>query len=789
MIPFAALEHISYDHLPNFVVLNHNHKNKKQTKKKRDKKNFDPEKFQAELLDNGNLLLELINAETAQAACNIYMEKFLIKLDEMSPLRTLSKKERKIAEKPWLTTGILKSISKKRSLFKKFKSDKFKNKSSDAYIRYKYHNDQICKLKRVSKAMHDKKYFIDNMKNSKKMWIGLNTLLNKNKKQQNTIYLEDQGFISDPHNVANKFNDFFLNIAGNLSAKIVQKNTKFQDYLKNPNKSKFSLKETEPGEIVKVINKLDSKKSGDIYNISPDIVKLSNQAVAQCLSIIFNRCINDGCFPNAFKNTKVIPLHKGDSVLSVSNYRPISLLPIFSKIFERLVYNQFIVYIENNKILDELQFGFQKNKSTEHAISAIINKITKASSKNFSSYCIFLDFAKAFDTVNHDILLNKLEYYGVTNTTLNLFRSYLSDREQVVEVNGVLSDWGKIKHGVPQGSILGPLLFLLYINDISKSSNILQFFLFADDTTVFYSADPKDPNTEKILNDELEKVSGWLAANKLSLNVKKSNFLHFHQGKSASIPINLLINNIPVEEKDSTKYLGTFIDNKLNWKIQIQHIKTKISRGVGIISKIRHSVGEACIVLYQSFVQSHLNYNLLNWSCTHKSSLEPIEKKIKKAIRLISFTKTKVEHTAPLFKKHNILPFFEHIQHRRASFMWRLQNGFIQNPLNTIFTKNRLNEQKYVLPFPKSEKDKNSFEYSCVKAWNLVPENIRKSSTLNSFNYKYKRHLLGYPPTKIVKNFRHHQNVAIHHQNQHPIRRGPFLSRWDLEIGQATNLI
>ena len=211
---------------------------------------------------------------------------------------------------------------------------------------------------------------------------------------------------------------------------------------------------------------------------------------------------------------KIIPLHKGDSVLAVANYRPISLLPIFSKIFERVIYNQFIQYIEENKILDELQFGFQKNKSTEHAISAIISNITKAATKKHSSYCIFLDFAKAFDTVNHKILVEKLEYYGVKDKTLNLFENYLSDRKQVVEVNGVQSDLGTIQHGVPQGSILGPLLFLLYINDISKSSSVLKFFLFADDTTVFYSADPNDKNTENILNQELEKVSCWLSANK-----------------------------------------------------------------------------------------------------------------------------------------------------------------------------------------------------------------------------------------------------------------------------------
>ena len=325
---------------------------------------------------------------------------------------------------------------------------------------------------------------------------------------------------------------------------------------------------------------------------------------------------------------KIIPIHKGDSVLTVSNYRPISLLPIFSKIMERLVYNQFIEYIENNNILSDLQFGFQKNKSTEHAISSIFTNITNALTKKQSSYCIFLDFAKAFDTVNHEILIQKLKYYGVQGNTLKLFESYLSNRTQVVEVNGMLSEKGLIKHGVPQGSILGPLLFLLYINDISNSSDILNFFLFADDTTVFYSADPSDEKTEEILNTELEKVSCWLAANKLSLNVKKSNFLHFHYGKKQKKEVNIKINNTKVEEKESTKYLGTFIDNKLTWKIQIQHIKTKLARGIGMISKIRYYVDEACLLkMFYSFVHSHMNYNVLNGTCVKNSTLKPKETK------------------------------------------------------------------------------------------------------------------------------------------------------------------
>ena len=357
-----------------------------------------------------------------------------------------------------------------------------------------------------------------------------------------------------------------------------------------------------------------------------------------------------------------------------------------------------------------------------------------------SSYCIFLDFAKAFDTVNHKILIEKLNYYGVQGKTPSLFESYLSNRTQVVEVNGRTSEKGLIKHGVPQGSILGPLLFLLYINDISKSSDILKFFLFADDTRVYYSADPNDENTEEILNNELEKVSCWLAANKLSLNVKKSNFLHFHYGKTQKKTLQIKINDTLVEEKESTKYLGTFIDNKLSWKIQIQHIKTKLARGIGMISKIRHLVDEACLLkMFYSFVQSHINYNILNWSCTHQSFLDPIEKKLKKAIRIISFSNTRYDHTEPLFHQKKILPFKQHVMFRKAAFMWKVAHGYAPKIISQIFTTNQQNTYKFVLPHVRNEKSKLYFLSSCIKAWNCVPDSLKTTSTLSNFNLKYKK--------------------------------------------------
>ena len=311
-------------------------------------------------------------------------------------------------------------------------------------------------------------------------------------------------------------------------------------------------------------------------------------------------------------------------------------------------------------------------------------------------------------------------------------------------MNGKISEKGVIKHGVPQGSILGPLLFLLYINDISNSSEILKFFLFADDTTVFYSADPSDDRTEQILNTELEKVSSWLAANKLSLNVKKSNFLHFHYGRSQKKKLEIKINGTLVEEKDSTKYLGVFIDNKLTWKTQIQHIKTKLARGIGMMSKIRYYVDEACLLkMFFSFVQSHINYNVVNWSCARNATLKPLETKLKNAVRILSFAKTMYDHTDPLFKQHDIFPFKKHVTYRKAIFMWKVAHGYTQDTISNLFTRNQHNQLKFVLPHTRNKKSKFYLEYTCIKEWNCVPDSMKELTTLSSFKLYFKNHLLG----------------------------------------------
>jgi hypothetical protein len=278
------------------------------------------------------------------------------------------------------------------------------------------------------------------------------------------------------------------------------------------------------------------------------------------------------------------------------------------------MYKRLNSFFEKNKTLYSGQFGFRANHSTNHATLLITNKIQKAIEKKMYSCGIFLDLSKAFDTVNHKILIKKLEYYGIRGIVKDWFCSYLSDRNQFVSLSNVSSDEQLLTHGVPQGSVLGPLLFLIYINDFNKSSDYLDFHLFADDSNLFF-AHKSLQSLELHLNEQLCKVDQWLCVNKLSLNVEKSNFVIFHPPqKKVNYSISLLINNNILRQENSIKYLGIIMDSNLNWKEHVHELCKKISRGIGILSKLRHFVTKKILTqVYYSIIYPYLTFGVLIW--------------------------------------------------------------------------------------------------------------------------------------------------------------------------------
>ena len=290
------------------------------------------------------------------------------------------------------------------------------------------------------------------------------------------------------------------------------------------------------------------------------------------------------------KIAKITPLFKSGDTVKLSHYRPISVLPVFSKLLERIMYNRVYSHLINHQLLYERQFGFQKNCSAEYAILQLTKEIYESFDENKFTLGVFIDLSKAFDTVNHKILLKKLTYFGIKGVYLDWFKSYLRNRKQFISYNDKSSSILDITCGVPQGSILGPLLFLLYVNDLQKASNIVKPIMFADDTNILFS-DKHITSLFSTMNNELKNIQSWFNSNKLSLNASKTKYIFFHsQAHSDNIPLKLPkleINTTTIVRESVIKFLGVLLDENLSWKTHINTIENKISKNLGILYKAR----------------------------------------------------------------------------------------------------------------------------------------------------------------------------------------------------------
>ena len=410
-------------------------------------------------------------------------------------------------------------------------------------------------------------------------------------------------------------------------------------------------------EVIAIVNSLCSGTAAGYDGIPTWSVNKFIGVISKPLTHIINLSLQSGIVPDQLKFARVIPLFKSGEDRLISNYRPISILPVFSKLFEKIVYKRLINYLDSNNILFKKQYGFRKNHSTSLALLDLVDKITSAIDEKKYTVGIFLDLSKAFDTVNHDILFDKLSFYGIRGLPLDWLKNYFLNRFQYVDYNGSSSFYNTIKCGVPQGSILGPLLFLIYINDICNALEFLEFILFADDTNLFLSHDDLS-YLNTIINLELDKLSIWLQTNKLSVNTNKSNYIVFksRQGRQP-LDLNLEINKCSLNQVSEVVFLGVVLDEHLSWKSHISHLAWKISKSIGIIFKSNSCLPRFSLrLLYYSLVYPYLQYCVTVWGSTYPSNLNRIILLQKRVVRCINKDAYDA-HTDPIFKELRILKF------------------------------------------------------------------------------------------------------------------------------------
>ena len=713
---------------------------------------------------------EVTNKQCPNEACDSFLDTFTSLFNIHFPIVKIKNNKNIHPQNSFMTKGLMKSRKKKFDMAKKARTNP--NLVDEQYFRY--YKDLYNSLLTAAKKLNTAYRIREAGDNSKKIWGVYKQAMNIKKSNAKIGPIRhNDDLIHNDTIKANIFNEKFSNIGREARRDIPQTDKNFADYLPPRSQRNIFLYDINPTLMGHYIRCLKPKDSLDINGISARFLHFISDEIKTPLCHIYNRCINTGKFPENFKTSKTIPIYKKGDQLDTENYRGVSLIDNFSKVFEKILAFKLYDYLEKRKFFDKNQFGFRPKMSTNHAILKVLNHITKQLNDGLTILAVFLDVSKAFDAIDHNILLSKLDHYGIRGLAKDLFKSYFEGRKQRVCINGKLSEnTCDITTGVLQGSILGVLLFIIYINDIHNACPDLLQVLFADDNTALISDQSLDNLIERS-NNSINKLLEWYNANQLPLHPGKSRAMIFHPSSRENnlpkkdgfdyFPLTLNYNNpnendlekllqitfVPNKDESSFKLLGVLIDNKLSMKDHCISVHSKVSKSIFAISQLKNMLDKEHLkILANAYIKSHVEYCSNILCLANEATKKPLNIALKRTIRTICNV-NRFTHTPPLFKAEYFLPLDEIITFNTAIFMHSYFYKYMPDTFKLTWStnievsnrENRNANDFYAEQFRLISYKSHPY-FNFPEVWNELPNFLKLTPEKSKFKLELKKYLL-----------------------------------------------
>lgn len=672
---------------------------------------------------------------------NICYDLFLQILTETLDSCKLIAKRSKLAKakmiSPWINLSLLRRIKRRKKFFVIYRKRPYDQVFKSYFLSFsnKLKND-------IDTAKNE--FLSNKIRNcngdSTQYWKVINSAIGSSTgKNVDKIELTDGQVISNPMQVADAINAYLISVQSQCSSNSGIPPPLHCPCMQHRPHSLF-IEPVDTNEILNIIKDLKNKKSTGFDNISVDFVKKVALSISTVLVHIINLSLTNGVFPDKLKISTVVPIFKKAQSCKIDNIRPISLLSIFSKIIEKVMRKRLVKYLDNINFFNHSQFGFRKGMGTEDALLSVTDKIYNNFNTNTKTTGLFIDFKTAFDLVDHNILLSKLEASGIRGVALSWFNSFLSNRAQKVKIGHHFSSPLPVKAGVPQGSVLSATLFLIFINDLLESPFHGSASAFADDIALFYSERTSQEIWTKI-NADLEILNVWCHINKMKINVNKTKYVNFNLVNTFEFPARLLFHELAclkidckceaIEKTKVFKYLGLTLDENLNWHNHILNIHKKIKSSIRIFYYLKNFCDPNLLrILYFALVDSRLQYGIQCWGGTFKQYIDKLRISQNHLVRLILNCPIR-ESSFPLFCHLKILPV-QHLYTFKVLKIFYIRSG--NTGTQNLLYQTRRNSQKY-FRLPKVNKSvfKQSYQYCAPKYFNQLPQIIKDCPNLKHF--------------------------------------------------------